>query len=128
PDGGFPLTPGGESNAQSTAFAIQGLLAAHRDPGRLPHGSALGYLRSLAGRGGSVRYSPRSTQTPVWVTAQALAALAGRPLPIRPGVRAARLPAAGGTPASPVGVTVPARPRSTRAAVPARPMPVSNHR
>ncbi|MEA2266032.1 MAG: energy-coupling factor transport system substrate-specific component [Solirubrobacteraceae bacterium] len=85
PDGGYPLTPGGESNAQSTAFAIQGLLAAHRDPGRLPHGSALGYLRSLAGRGGSVRYSPRSAQTPVWVTAQALAALAGRPLPIRRG-------------------------------------------
>ncbi|MCA1690628.1 MAG: terpene cyclase/mutase family protein, partial [Actinobacteria bacterium] len=85
PDGGFPLSPGGESNAQSTAFAVQGLLAAHRDPGRLPHGSAFGYLRSLAGRGGSVRYSPRSTQTPVWVTAQALAALAGRPLPIRRG-------------------------------------------
>jgi energy-coupling factor transport system substrate-specific component len=83
-DGGFPLSPGGASNAQSTAFAIQGLLAAHRDPARLRHGSAYGYLRSLVVAGGSVRYSPSAAQTPVWVTAQALAALAGRALPVRP--------------------------------------------
>ena len=83
-DGGFPLSPGGASNAQSTAFAIQGLLAAHRDPARLRHGSAYAYLRSLVVAGGSVRYSPSAAQTPVWVTAQALAALAGRALPVRP--------------------------------------------
>jgi energy-coupling factor transport system substrate-specific component len=82
-DGGFPLAPGGASNAQSTAFAIQGLLAAGRNPGRLRHGSAYGYLRSLVVAGGSVRYSPQAAQTPVWVTAQALAALAGRALPVR---------------------------------------------
>jgi hypothetical protein len=29
-----------------------------------------------------VRYSRTSAQTPVWVTAQALGALAGRPLPV----------------------------------------------
>jgi len=33
---------------------------------------------------GSVRYSPTSAQTPVWVTAQALTALAGQPFPVRP--------------------------------------------
>ena len=32
-DGGFPQQHGGESNAQSTAWAVQGLIAAGRDPG-----------------------------------------------------------------------------------------------
>ncbi len=85
PDGGFPLTPGGESNAQSTAFAIQGMLAAGRDPGHLRHGSAYGFLRSLTDAAGAVHYSAGSAQSPVWVTGQAVAALAHRPLPIRPG-------------------------------------------
>ena len=31
PDGGFPLSPAAPSNAQSTAFAIQALVAAGRD-------------------------------------------------------------------------------------------------
>jgi energy-coupling factor transport system substrate-specific component len=86
PDGGFPLTPGGASNAQSTAWAVQGLIAAGRDPAHLHRRGSLtplGYLRSLTGGDGAVRYSPTSTQSPVWVTAQALTALAGRPLPIR---------------------------------------------
>jgi hypothetical protein len=30
-DGGFPLSPGGGSNAQSTAFAVQALVAARVD-------------------------------------------------------------------------------------------------
>jgi hypothetical protein len=33
---------------------------------------------------GSIRYSRTGAQTPVWVTAQALTALAGKPLPIAP--------------------------------------------
>jgi energy-coupling factor transport system substrate-specific component len=85
-DGGFPLTPGGESNAQSTAWAVQGLLAAGRNPARVRRGGSLtplAYLRSLTGADGAVHYSPRSAQTPVWVTAQALTALAGRTFPIR---------------------------------------------
>jgi energy-coupling factor transport system substrate-specific component len=82
-DGGFPLSPGGPSNAQSTAWAVQGLLAARREPERLRRArTPLGYLRSLTAPDGSVRYSRVSGQTPVWVTAQALAALARRPLPI----------------------------------------------
>jgi energy-coupling factor transport system substrate-specific component len=85
-DGGFPLVPGGSSNAQSTSWAVQALLAAGRDPDRVRRGgsrSPLGYLRTLVESDGSVRYSRTSRQTPVWVTAQALTALARRPFPIR---------------------------------------------
>jgi energy-coupling factor transport system substrate-specific component len=85
PDGGFPLQAGAGSNAQSTAWAIQGLLAAGRNPhsvkprgGRDPYA----YLRSLTASNGEVRYSRTSRQTPVWVTAQAVMALAGKPLPL----------------------------------------------
>jgi prenyltransferase beta subunit len=94
-DGGFPLAPGGGSNAQSTAWAVQGLVAAGRNPEGLRRTrTPLGYLRSLTAPDGSVRYSRVSGQTPVWVTAQALAALARRPFPIgrvarRPGARGA---------------------------------------
>ena len=86
-DGGFPLTPGDPSNAQSTAWAIQALLAAGRDPDtvkRKGSRSPLGYLRSLVAADGSVRYSRTSRQSPVWVTAQALTALARKPFPIDP--------------------------------------------
>jgi energy-coupling factor transport system substrate-specific component len=87
PDGGFPLLPGGASNAQSTAFAIQGLLAAGRDPAKVRRGGSrdpLAYLRSLTAASGEVRYSRTSRQTPVWVTGQAVMALARKVLPIRP--------------------------------------------
>jgi energy-coupling factor transport system substrate-specific component len=85
PDGGFPQQPGGESNAQSTAWAVQGLIAAGRDPGsvrRRGSRSPLGYLETLVSPGGSIRYSRTSAQTPVWVTAQALIALAGKTFPV----------------------------------------------
>ncbi|MHB8235789.1 MAG: prenyltransferase/squalene oxidase repeat-containing protein [Solirubrobacteraceae bacterium] len=84
-DGGFPQQYGGESNAQSTAWAVQGLIAAGRDPAALRRGggrSPMGYLQSLVAPGGSVRYSRTSAQTPVWVTAQALIALAGKTFPV----------------------------------------------
>jgi energy-coupling factor transport system substrate-specific component len=79
PDGGFPLSPGAPSNAQSTAWAVQGLLAAGR-----PVTRPLRYLRGLTAPSGAVRYSRTSTQTPVWVTAQALAAFAREPFPLHP--------------------------------------------
>ena len=87
PDGGFPQQPGGESNAQSTAWAVQGLIAAGADPGsvrRRGSRSPLGYLESLIAPDGSVRYSRTSAQTPVWVTAQALIALPGKTFPVGP--------------------------------------------
>ena len=86
-DGGYPQQPGGASNAQSTAWAIQGLTAAGRNAAAVTRAgsrSPLAYLRSLIAPDGSVRYSRTGAQTPVWVTAQALTALAARPLPIGP--------------------------------------------
>ena len=98
-DGGFPEQPGGTSNAQSTAWAVQGLAAAGRDVGDLTRSgsrSPLAYLRSLILPDGSVRYSRTGSQTPVWVTAQALTALALRPFPIAPVVSDRRAPAPAG--------------------------------
>jgi hypothetical protein len=92
PDGGYPQEAGGSSNAQSSSWAIQGLIAAGRDVERVRRAgsrSPLGYLESLIAADGSVRYSRTGSQTPVWVTAQALTALSGKPLPIAP-VRARR--------------------------------------
>jgi len=102
-DGGFALIPGGPSNAQSTAWAVQGLLAAGRDPAKLRRRGArdpMSYLRSLTSASGEVRYSRTSRQSPVWVTAQAVMALARKPLPLRrvPRARRAAAPAAAVTP------------------------------
>jgi energy-coupling factor transport system substrate-specific component len=86
-DGGFPLTPGQPSNAQSTAFVVQALVAARRDLDDVRRGGAkspVAYLRSLQQSDGSFRYSRTSDQTPTWVTAQVVAALARKPLPVRP--------------------------------------------
>jgi hypothetical protein len=87
PDGGYPQQIGGASNAQSTAWAAQGLVAAGQNASAVKRAgsrSPLAYLESLLALDGSVRYSRTSTQTPVWVTAQALTALAGKPFPISP--------------------------------------------
>ena len=89
PDGGFPQQPGGESNAQSSAWAVQGLDAAGVNVNTVKRGhsrSPLAYLESLMAPNGSVYYSRTSAQTPVWVTAEALTALAGKPFPIAPDV------------------------------------------
>jgi len=102
PDGGFALQRG-PSNAQSTAWAVQGLIAAGRRPARVRRGgsrSPIAYLWSLVGADGAVRYSRTSTQTPVWVTGQALTALAGKAFPFAPPRRARRARAAA-APASP---------------------------
>jgi hypothetical protein len=76
-----------DSNAQSTAWAVQGLEATGVDAvGLHRHGarSPLAYLRSLIGANGSVAYARGQSQTPVWVTGEALMALQGRPLPLAP--------------------------------------------
>jgi hypothetical protein len=81
-DGGFPADPGSSSNAQSTAWAIQGLIAAGVPVSSLSR--PLGYLRSLIAPDGHVRYSRAGDETPVWVTAEALMALDAKPLPLAP--------------------------------------------
>jgi hypothetical protein len=78
-DGGFELTDGRGSDTQSTAWAIQAFLAAKRP---VPRG-ATAYLLRMRRADGSLRYSARYVTTPVWVTAQALPALARKPFPLR---------------------------------------------
>lgn len=84
-DGGFPSEPGGSSNAQSTAWAVQGLIAAGVKVSKVRHRNSPSprqYLRSLIVRSGAVNYARRVSVTPVWVTAEAVMALAGKPLPV----------------------------------------------
>jgi hypothetical protein len=78
-DGGFELTPGRGSDAQSTAWAVQAFVAAGR---AVPVGS-IAYLLRLRRADGSFRYSQRYATTPVWVTSQVLPALHRRSFPLR---------------------------------------------
>jgi hypothetical protein len=97
-DGGYGQSEGYRSNAQSTAWAVQGIVAAGSDPASFKrHGgrSPVAYLASLQQPDGSYRYSRSSAQTPVWVTSQAIAALRGKPFPLRPVRRKSRHQSAG---------------------------------
>ena len=129
-DGGFPSLPGADSNAQSTAFAVQGLIADGVDPGSMRRRgtSPVDYLRSLIAADGHVRYSRMTDQTPTWVTAEALLALEAKPLPLAP--VAARAPAAARAPVARrhalAGRRAPGRQATVRraaAAVPSAPRP-----
>lgn len=84
--GGFPLGGNSAVNSQSTAWAIQGIIAAGGDPASFRRGgaSALEYLSARQASDGHYRYSKSSDQTPVWVTGQALMAAAEKTLPIPP--------------------------------------------
>jgi hypothetical protein len=86
-DGGFPSQPGASPNAQSTAWAIQGLDAVGVPAAGVDHSggsSPLAYLDALATPSGAIRYSRGVVQSPVWVTGEALMALEGKPLPLTP--------------------------------------------
>jgi hypothetical protein len=78
PDGGLGATAGAASNARSTALAILGFVNAGRDPRvRTEDGiTPLDYLRARSRPDGSIVYARGDRRTPVWVTAQALTALA----------------------------------------------------
>ena len=78
-NGGFELTNGRGSDTQSTAWAVQAFISAKRLPGR----AAIRYLLSMQRSNGSFRYNRQFVTTPVWVTSQALAALAREPFPLR---------------------------------------------
>jgi energy-coupling factor transport system substrate-specific component len=77
-DGGYALSAGKPSDAQSTAWAAQAFVAAGVEPGR----AVWRYLARMRRPDGSLRYSARYAVTPVWVTSQALPALARRPFPL----------------------------------------------
>jgi len=86
PDGGFGQLKSDPSNAQSTAWAVQGVVATGRNPDSLKRGgnTPTGYLVSLQTANGAVRYSRTSAQSPVWVTGEALVAFSRKSLPIAP--------------------------------------------
>jgi len=127
-DGGFASQPGGGSNAQSTAWAIQGLEAAGVDPQAVRrHGarSPVAYLRSLIDPRGRVAYARGNPQTPVWVTGEALMALEGKPLPLIPPPAARPAPAASQSATSTTSATT-AAPAIHRVR-PARGHPATRH-
>jgi energy-coupling factor transport system substrate-specific component len=76
----------GPVNSQSTAWAVQGIVAVGADPGSVASGgnSALDYLTARQAADGHYRYSASSDQTPIWVTGEVLAAAAGDAFPISP--------------------------------------------
>ncbi len=74
---GYVLGIGQRPNAQSTAWAIQAKLTCGRATSR-----SLSWLRRRQSPDGSVRYGPYEVGR-IWVTGQALPALAKRPWPIR---------------------------------------------
>ncbi len=90
PSGGFATGGNGAVNSQSTAWAVQGMLAVGTDPGSVQEGgnSSLEYLADRQDGDGHYRYSPTSDQTPVWVTGQVLAAVSGDAFPVPPVPRA----------------------------------------
>ncbi len=111
PDGGFAARAG--RVLQRAVHRLRGPGASSRPGTTRPACAAAGsrsrsaYLRSLTQGSGAVRYSRTSAQTPVWVTAQAVMALARKALPAAaasPAGRARRRPPA----------AAPAPPRSAK--------------
>ena len=86
PGGGFPLGAGGPVNSQSSAWAIEGILAAGGDPSSYRRGgkSSLDYLAARQAGDGHYAYSKSSNQTPTWVTAYALVAMSEAHYPVSP--------------------------------------------
>jgi energy-coupling factor transport system substrate-specific component len=84
PGGGWRLGGNGSLNTQSTAWAVEGLLAAGADPAQFKRGgkSAYEYLEDNQASDGHYRYSSKSDQTPVWVTGQVLVAASRKYLPL----------------------------------------------
>jgi hypothetical protein len=101
-NGGFALGGGGV-NSQSTAWAVQGMIAVGTDPASVKANgrSAIDYLDGLQAGDGHFRYSSDSDQTPIWVTGQVLVAAAGEDFPVAPAPRTPQ------PPATPVPVPVP---------------------
>jgi Prenyltransferase and squalene oxidase repeat len=111
PSGGFPIGASGAVNAQSTAWAVQGMVAVGTDPASVHEQgkSPLEYLAARQDADGHYRYSASSDQTPVWVTGQVLAATAGDSFPVPPVLRAAPAPPT----SSDLGAATPVAPAST---------------
>lgn len=87
PDGGFPEFPGAlESNVASTAWAVQGIWAAGRNPEAEPWieggNDPLSYMASLQQSDGHIRWKASQDLNGVWMTAYVAPAFAGQTWPI----------------------------------------------
>ncbi|MGN6814991.1 MAG: prenyltransferase/squalene oxidase repeat-containing protein [Solirubrobacterales bacterium] len=89
PNGGFAPGNNLSANAQATAWASQGLLAAGKDPTSFGSGkSSFAYMRDLQASDGHFLEAPGQEASPVWVTADVLVPLSGDYLPIAAPARA----------------------------------------
>jgi uncharacterized membrane protein len=86
-EGGWTLA-GGTVNSQSTTWAVQGLVAARAGDAVVADGVA--FLARRQAGDGHYAYSSSSDQTPIWVTAQALAGVTRKPFPFAAVPRAPR--------------------------------------
>ncbi|MBS1677127.1 MAG: hypothetical protein JST08_07060 [Actinobacteria bacterium] len=88
--GGYRISGNGALNTQSTAWAVEGLLAAGANPAEFKRGgkSAFEYLEANQAGDGHYRYSSKSDQTPVWVTGQVMVGAAKKHLPLEAPPRA----------------------------------------
>jgi hypothetical protein len=84
PNGGFVTGGNGGVNSQSTAWAVQGMIAVGADPDTVQEegNSGLDYISGLQAADGHFRYSSSSDQTSVFVTGQVLVAAAGDAVPV----------------------------------------------
>jgi energy-coupling factor transport system substrate-specific component len=88
-NGGFAPANNLSANAQATAWASQGLLAAGKDPAGFGTGkSSFAYMRELQVSAGYFLQAPNQEASPVWVTADVLVPLSGHFLPIAAPARA----------------------------------------
>ena len=97
--GGFPGSSSIPTvNSQSTGMVLQGLAGLGYGPGKLTRNGRTGldFLEARQRASGAVDYSASSDQTAVWVTADALVALAGRSLPFQGPERKPVTPSSGG--------------------------------
>ncbi len=122
PDGGFALGGSGGVNSQSTAWAVEGMIAVGANPAKIASGanSALDYLAARQASDGHYRYSASSDQTPVWVTGEVLVATAGEALPISPPPREKKV-----TTVAPSKTVPPPPGIGSGAPAPAEPLPES---
>jgi prenyltransferase/squalene oxidase-like repeat protein len=114
--GGFVTGASGAINSQSTAWAVQGILAVGGSPGSFQQGgkSPLDYLEARQADNGHYRYSADSDQTPIWVTAQVLVAVSHKSFPVStPARKPEPAPAVSGGKPAPGSAATPEAPSLT---------------